>query len=82
MRQGWEWMTYTEPMARTRQTEIFFLLSIFLEITLNRSRFRQSRPIRDADGEYINKSDYAGAPPQRRSGGKGFPGAFRRWGAG
>lgn len=53
-----------------------------LEISLNRNRHRASRPIRDADGEYINKSDYygQGAPPQRRQGLKPFLGAlpFRR----
>lgn len=39
-----------------------------MEIKLNRSRARANRPIRDADGEYINKSAYAGgaAPPPQR----------------
>ncbi|ETS79865.1 hypothetical protein PFICI_07394 [Pestalotiopsis fici W106-1] len=45
---------------------------------MNRTRHRAMRPIRDADGEYINKSDYIGAPPQRREGKRGFLGAFRR----
>lgn len=46
----------------------FFLLSIPLEIKMNRTRYRLSRPIRDADGELITKSDHygaVGAPPQR-----------------
>lgn len=51
---------------------------------MNRNRHRASRPVRDADGEYINKSDYAGpsapygAPPQRRDERQGFFSAFRR----
>ncbi|KAK9423388.1 hypothetical protein SUNI508_04282 [Seiridium unicorne] len=57
---------------------LFFIVSIFLEIHMNRSRHRASRPIRDADGEYINKSDHYGAPPQRREGKRGIFGAFRR----
>lgn len=35
---------------------LFFLLSPLLEITMNRNRHRASRPIRDADGEYLSKS--------------------------
>ncbi|KAI3398905.1 hypothetical protein diail_8228, partial [Diaporthe ilicicola] len=61
---------------------IFFALSILLEISLNRNRHRASRPIRDADGEYISKSDYygQGAPPQRQQGLRPLLGAlpFRR----
>ncbi|KAI4601908.1 hypothetical protein KJ359_010774 [Pestalotiopsis sp. 9143b] len=61
---------------------LFFIVSIFLEIHMNRSRHRAMRPIRDADGEYINKSDWAGAPPPQRREGKrgGFLGALRRAG--
>ncbi|KAF7534781.1 hypothetical protein G7054_g5923 [Neopestalotiopsis clavispora] len=57
---------------------LFFIISIFLEIHMNRTRHRAMRPIRDADGEYINKSDYRGPPPQRREGKRGFLGAFKR----
>ncbi|KAI1855907.1 hypothetical protein JX265_011990 [Neoarthrinium moseri] len=59
---------------------LFFILSVFLEIHMNRSRHRAQRPIRDVDGEYINKSDHYGAPPQRREGKRGILGAFRRRG--
>ncbi|KAK3390126.1 hypothetical protein B0H63DRAFT_538286 [Podospora didyma] len=45
---------------------LFFILSIFLEIHINRTRYRLSRPLRDADGEYISKSGHLGMPPQRR----------------
>ncbi|KAH9883546.1 hypothetical protein F4778DRAFT_630243 [Xylariomycetidae sp. FL2044] len=62
---------------------LFFLISVLLEIHMNRSRYRASRPIRDPDGEYINKSDHIGAaPPQRRHGGGGFFGFRRGAGAG
>ncbi|KAH8890661.1 hypothetical protein GQ53DRAFT_747384 [Thozetella sp. PMI_491] len=56
---------------------LFFFMSIFLEIKLNRSRYRSKRPIRDADGEYISKSAGYGLPPQRRDGHQGF-GPFHR----
>jgi hypothetical protein len=41
---------------------------------MNRSRVRLDRPIRDADGEYLSKSDHYGAPPQRRHGRRPFLG--------
>ena len=49
---------------------------------MNRSRYRLSRPIRDADGEYITKSDHYGAPPQRRHGKRALwgPDGFGRHG--
>ena len=54
----------------------FFLMSILLEVHISRKRYRNSRPIRDADGEYITKSDgqHHGLPPQRRHGLKGLRG--------
>lgn len=61
---------------------MFFALSVLLEISLNRNGHRASRPIRDADGEYISKSDYwgQGPPPQRRQGFRPLLGSlpFRR----
>lgn len=60
------------------RSSLFFLLSILLEFKMNRNRHRASRPVRDADGQYINKSDWSGPPPQRRDEPRGFLGAFRR----
>ena len=69
-------------VANTCCTRLFFILSVPLEIHLNRTRYRASRPIRDADGEYISKSDHYGAPPQRRHGRRGLLGLGALGGAG
>lgn len=69
----------------TNVYSLFFVLSIFLEFGMNRNRSRARRPRRDADGEYLHKSDHYGgpAPLQQRQGGfRGLVGAlpFRRQG--
>lgn len=56
---------------------LFFIISVFLEIKLNRNRYRSNRPIRNADGEYISKLDSPGSPPPRRQDRRGL-GMFRR----
>ena len=62
--------------ALTSADSPFFIVSVLLEVHINRTRYRNSRPIRDADGEYITKSDAQnhGLPPQRRHGLKGLRG--------
>lgn len=88
------WLRAFGPVQRKKTStdlfhSLFLILSIVLEFRMNRSRSRALRPKRDADGEYLHKSDHYGPPSpahlqQRHQGGglRGLVGAlpFRRQG--